>query len=362
MKIVEIIASLDVGGAERALAQRLRFQPKGAETTVIHGPPRTDKQIRLPETARQTQVNLSRRNLRREIEAECPDVVIVHNPLSLIRLPKRTRCRQGALVVFVAHAAVISERKWKAFLLLVPFRLSLRKSDTVVAVSGQAGRQVGGGSEITVVPLGSELDSTAPEPSEIPYLNWLEGATIKFLVLARLTRTKNIANLLKAIGTLSHEFQQAGARLLIVGDGPEKPRLEEMVRQLDLCFFVLFAPTTNSPSSYLRASDYLVIVSTSEGGPLTAYEALLAGTTLISTEVGVVPEISGSFPESVLLCKGSDEFSIRTALQQALDNDRRPSITKVAGDEYSAESCARTFYATLTRKAETRTSTHTGQR
>jgi glycosyltransferase involved in cell wall biosynthesis len=195
------------------------------------------------------------------------------------------------------------------------------------------------------------LDQTPPGPTDEEPLSWLEHAKIKYLVLSRLTGTKNIISLLKTIEVLQDGFRRAQARLLIVGDGPEKHRLRTFVHKANLGDSVAFAPITGAPSPYLKLADYLVIVSSSEGGPLTAFEAIIAGTGLLSTSVGVVPEIARLAPESVTIFDGHDEESIRTVIMRTLQEDptsarsRRASIAQL--NRFSAGSCASAFYAEL---------------
>ena len=343
-----MIASLDVGGAERALAARLEFQPDGVETVVLHGPPRTPQQVVLPERARSIELPLSRKALKRAIRLESPDVVVIHNPLSMIRYPRNIAVGTVPRAVYVAHAAVISEKYWKAGLLMIPFRLSLSKATKILAVSRQAGTQVGPRRKFDVVHLGSTLSESPLEETQKENFEWLQAAKVRFLVLSRLSATKNIGGLLKAISGVQQDFRSSQARLLVVGDGPEKEGLVKSVSSLGIADLVRFSPTTAAPAEFLRNADFLVISSFSEGGPLTAYEALLAGCRLISTPVGAVPDIVEMYQEQVVVAKNHQTEALGSALLQALAEGRPKSSpqheVESASLRFSTQSCAADFY------------------
>lgn len=351
MKILEVIASVDVGGAERALAARLEHQPEGFETVVLHGPPRTSRQVVFPKKIRCIERSLSRKALRSVIESESPDVVVIHNPLNLVRYPRRTRTTRTPSVVYVAHAAVVAEQAWKARLLLIPFRLSLRKAAKILAVSRQAGTQVGSRRHFEVVHLGSTLSESPLEENQRSNFEWLQSAGVRFLVLSRLSATKNIGGLLNAVSQVQEEFRLSRARLLVVGDGPEKEVLLESVAPLGITDLVRLSPTTTSPTEYLRNTDYLVISSFSEGGPLTAYEAILAGCRLISTPVGAVPDIVELFPDQVIVTQSHHTDALRSGLRAALAGGRPNPSPRQANSStrvrFSTQSCARDFYAQI---------------
>jgi glycosyltransferase involved in cell wall biosynthesis len=80
-------------------------------------------------------------------------------------------------------------------------------------------------------------------------------------------------------------------RLVIVGDGPDRARLEGLVRELDVEGQVLFAGFRTDVPSVLSALDVLVLSSRLEGLPLTVLEAMSVGRPVIATRVDGTPEI-----------------------------------------------------------------------
>jgi glycosyltransferase involved in cell wall biosynthesis len=82
-----------------------------------------------------------------------------------------------------------------------------------------------------------------------------------------------------------------GLRVLIVGDGPERERLEELVRRRGLDSVVTFPGLRRDVSDLLAAFDLCVCCSDYEGSPLAVMEYMAAGKPVVATRVGGVPDL-----------------------------------------------------------------------
>jgi glycosyltransferase involved in cell wall biosynthesis len=81
------------------------------------------------------------------------------------------------------------------------------------------------------------------------------------------------------------------ARLMLVGDGPERHRIERLVSDLGLDEVVLMTGFRIDIPELLRCSDVAVLCSETESAPLTLLEALSSGLPVVATRVGGIPEI-----------------------------------------------------------------------
>jgi glycosyltransferase involved in cell wall biosynthesis len=99
--------------------------------------------------------------------------------------------------------------------------------------------------------------------------------------------------------------EHAGARLLFVGDGEERPALQQLARELGLEHFVRFLGTRDDVPRLLQAADAFLLSSISEGIPLTLIEAMATGLPCVATRVGGVPEVVAD-RESGLLANAGD--------------------------------------------------------
>lgn len=104
----------------------------------------------------------------------------------------------------------------------------------------------------------------------------------------RLVANKGVAELLLAIAKVPR------ATLLVIGDGPQRGKLELMARELGIMNRTEFRgwlPTQADVLRAIRSAKMLVMNSTSEGGPRVSLEAMAAGVPVISTKVGVMPDV-----------------------------------------------------------------------
>lgn len=105
--------------------------------------------------------------------------------------------------------------------------------------------------------------------------------------LAGFTPQKNLPLFLRAAALLLHD-PPAGAPLhfVLVGDGPERARLEALAASLGIAAQVTFAGFRRDAASLLCELDVLMISSATEGLPTVAYEAFAAGVPVVATDAG----------------------------------------------------------------------------
>ncbi len=105
------------------------------------------------------------------------------------------------------------------------------------------------------------------------------------------------------------------AKLLMVGDGPERHRLEELCRELEICDLVKFLGKVKDTERVLAASDLFILPSESESFGLAALEAMAAKTPVISTSTGGIPEVNKQGVSGFL----SDVGDIKSMAKHALE-------------------------------------------
>lgn len=85
---------------------------------------------------------------------------------------------------------------------------------------------------------------------------------------------------------------QIPATLLMIGDGPERYKMEELCRELQLCDKIRFLGKQEAVEELLAISDIFVIPSENESFGLAALEAMACGVPVISSNVGGIPEVN----------------------------------------------------------------------
>ncbi len=308
--VIEILASTDLGGAEIAVAERLQVLSdlgQLPDTMVV------DLGVRPGVLAADIErfarcVQVPRRGLvlwlRNLILTVRPNVVICHSPRGAIAVLLATRWLTPVVpYVVVAHNTKISDRRLKVALLTGPLWWANRYANKVVGVSSAVlrGPWARGARQTQVAILGSQLkDSGDVAPSGV----WPPDTRIKLLALSRFVPKKNYAMLLTALHRIHSELRESGAVCALVGYGPSETALREQTRLLGLEDVIVFHPATRSPGALMAQADIFLIPSVAEGGPLTLYEALLAGTRVVSTNVGAVDDILGNSDHAGIIVLG----------------------------------------------------------
>lgn len=114
--------------------------------------------------------------------------------------------------------------------------------------------------------------------------------------------------------------KQTPAKLLMVGDGPERRRLEELCRELDTCHLVKFLGKVKDTERILSISDVFILPSESESFGLAALEAMAAKTPVISTNTGGIPEVNKNGISGFLSNVGDVESMAENTLKIIADD------------------------------------------
>jgi glycosyltransferase involved in cell wall biosynthesis len=114
-------------------------------------------------------------------------------------------------------------------------------------------------------------------------------AAAELILVGRLVPVKRIDRFLRTIGLLAGRFPQIRAR--IVGDGPLRPELEQMARDLGIADRVVFAGHCEHVEAELRRASIFVLTSASEGVSLALMEAMMSGLPPVVPDVGDLRDV-----------------------------------------------------------------------
>lgn len=95
----------------------------------------------------------------------------------------------------------------------------------------------------------------------------------------------------ETIRILQKVREEIPAKLVLVGDGPDRSECERLCRELNLCDHTKFLGKQNGLVEILNASDLFLIPSQSESFGLAALEAMSCGLPVVSSSVGGLPEL-----------------------------------------------------------------------
>lgn len=109
------------------------------------------------------------------------------------------------------------------------------------------------------------------------------------------------------------------AKLLLVGDGPERHHIEKLCRDKAICGDVIMLGKLKQTAEVLSISDLFLLTSETESFGLAALESLAAGVPVISTDQGGIPEVNIHEETGFLSRVGDVEDMTRNSLRLLLD-------------------------------------------
>jgi glycosyltransferase involved in cell wall biosynthesis len=183
-----------------------------------------------------------------------------------------------------------AKRKWRALNTLVPAFYPM--ADVISAVSSGVASDL---AEFAGIPANHVRVTYNPVVTpnlenlarEVPNHRWLEGdGPAVILGIGALRRQKNFALLVRAFAKLRGKL---GARLIILGEGPQRGELEALVAALGLRDDVDLVGFEENPFSYLARASLLVLSSDFEGLPGVLVQAMACGCPVVSTDCPTGP-------------------------------------------------------------------------
>jgi glycosyltransferase involved in cell wall biosynthesis len=147
--------------------------------------------------------------------------------------------------------------------------------------------------------------------------------TIVIGTIARLDPVKDLGTLIEATRACGRTLP---VLLLIIGDGTERARLEEVTKACGAEPYVRFLGHRDDARRWLAGCDVYVNSSISEGVSLTILEAMAAGLPVVATGVGGTPEVVDG--TCARLVSPRDANALAAAL---LDLARQPTMRDQMG-------------------------------
>jgi glycosyltransferase involved in cell wall biosynthesis len=207
-----------------------------------------------------------------------------------------------------------------------------RTSDVLVAVSPEVRDElvengIAPAEKFTVIRLGIPLDERLGDPTaDLDYRRLYGIPEDAFVVgwVGRMTGVKDtnavleIARATRALGV--------DAVLCMVGDGPDRERLEQVAHDLGIARSTLFVGYQEDVAGYYRLFDAFLLPSVNEGTPVSAIEALASGTPVVATRVGGVPDVVRDGMDGFLVEPGDTEAAASRLAELAADPKLRTRL------------------------------------
>lgn len=170
---------------------------------------------------------------------------------------------------------------------------AINQSDAVTAVSNSLKNDTyklfGVNKEISVIPNFVCMDQYSfSRNDELREAHAPNGERI----LTHISNFRAVKRIEDVVRVFSEVRKKIPSKLMLVGDGPERGRIEQLCRELRTCEDVIMLGKLKNPTEVLGISDLFILPSESESFGLAALEAMAAGVPVISSNAGGLPEVN----------------------------------------------------------------------
>ncbi|MFY8138370.1 MAG: N-acetyl-alpha-D-glucosaminyl L-malate synthase BshA [Flavobacteriales bacterium] len=111
-------------------------------------------------------------------------------------------------------------------------------------------------------------------------------------ILVHISNFRPVKRVLDVVEIFARVRAEMPAKLLFVGDGPDRTKAEALCRELKICDDVIFLGSVKNPTEALSVADLFLLPSESESFGLAALEAMACEVPVISTNTGGLPEVN----------------------------------------------------------------------
>lgn len=168
--------------------------------------------------------------------------------------------------------------------------MSIEASDAITTVSKymaeEAKNNLNIDKKIHVIP--NFVDHEAYQPAPCHIIDNPRPRGITLVHVSNFRPVKRIEDLIYSMCIITKK--EPNAQLILVGDGPERHRIERLIDKLDLRKNILVTGYRSDVAAMMNCADALVLCSETENAPLTILEGMSCGLPIIASNVGGIPE------------------------------------------------------------------------
>lgn len=360
IRIMHFVDNMGRGGLENGLVNLIhRLDPAQFEHVVFSMRRLGFSADLLPDRVRviclekkETDLPIQAPSLARSIREVRPDIVHSRN-WAAVEAVMAARWERSPAIVHSEHGldAGTDKEPWRRTCFR---RLAFELADRVLCVSHHLGqlhaRRTGYRKDrMTIIHNGVDTRRFFSDPAARARMRRELGiAEDDFCIgcVGNLTPVKDHATLLRAIEGIARACPNW--RVVLVGDGPERSRLEAFVREHDgWAERVSFLGLRDGVPELLNAFDVYVLCSLTEGISNSLLEAMATGLPVIATAAGGNPEVAVDGDSGLLFPVGDDRRLMDHLIELRTETERRTELKERAlrrvREEFSIDSMVRNY-------------------
>jgi L-malate glycosyltransferase len=202
--------------------------------------------------------------------------------------------------------------------------------NAVCEFSARSVREKDGFRRVEVIPNGIDVPRYTADCASARASVGLDASRRYITTVARFHPVKDHRTLLHGFAAVANV--RGDVDLLLVGDGPLRPDLEELARALNVDGRVRFMGVRSDVAAILRASDVFAMTSLSEAASLTLLEAMASELPVVVTAVGGNPEIVRDGIDGLLVPRRSSAGVARALLKILSDSPMAAKMGRAGGE------------------------------
>ncbi len=237
---------------------------------------------------------------------------------------------------------------------------SINQSDGVTAVSADLRRETyeyfAIEKEIEVIPNFINLDRfKKQDKSHFRTAIAPEGEKL----LIHTSNFRSVKRIDDVVAIFAGVRRQIPAKLLLVGDGPDRPRIEKLCRDTGFCNDIRFLGKLEAVEEVLSVSDLFLMPSEKESFGLAALEAMACEVPVVSTNAGGIPELNLDGVTGTTSEIGDVEDMVKNALYILQDENlpRFKAAARARAEEFAVENIVPLYEACYQRAIDSQLAT-----
>jgi glycosyltransferase involved in cell wall biosynthesis len=188
------------------------------------------------------------------------------------------------------------------------------------------------------------IEALLKDPPRAATVRGSLGISLNDLVVGTVLRLEQVKNQRMVLNAFKAVLEQCGDTwLLMVGDEPERARLEAYAKELDVSGRVLFLGFQTDPSIYLQIMDIFLLSSFTEGTSMTLLEAMSLGVPSVVTRVGGNPEIIEDYKTGLTVPSDDSDAMARVVLTIFQDRTLFHTLSKNSPEAFQQRLSAATM-------------------
>ena len=328
IKVLEVINSLKIGGAELLLRNFVIEAKKNNQYTVDVCTLYATNDAKNIEEIKKKNVRIWSLDLKNKytpssvgkikkiIEKENYDIIHVHLfPASAFVALSSLFLKKSIIYLFTLHNTFNRRRSIKIFKIIDG--LIYNRYAKIICISKQVQNSLIKWvpkikEKIEIIPDGIPMNSKS---NDNPLMKKYDA-----LFVGRLVQQKGVNFLLEAVNILQKKYKKI-IRVAVVGEGPLKKELIKICEELKIKDSVEFLGFQRDVDQIMRSSRVLVLPSLWEGFGLVLLEAMKNKLPIIATNVGGIPEIITDGHEGILVPKENPKI-LANSINRLLENSK----------------------------------------